>query len=94
VCPGSNVALGLYRDRLSHPIDALRRAQVPVSINSDDPGLLRTGLVAEYLQTAVTHGWDLEILRAMARTSIEASFCPEDLRRGFLRNLAGWRPAG
>jgi adenosine deaminase len=93
ICPGSNIALGLYPDRAAHPIDALRRAGVPVSINTDDPAYLRTNLVAEYRETAWAYGWDLETLRAIARTSIEACFCPEDLQRELLRDLEGWRPS-
>lgn len=93
VCPGSNVALGLYPDRASHPIDALRRAGVRVSINTDDPSLLGTSLVDEYAATARTFGWDAEILREIARTSVEASFCDEDRRRDLLRAVAAWEAA-
>jgi len=32
VCPGSNVKLGLYPDRASHPLDALRRAGVAFAV--------------------------------------------------------------
>src|SRR5206468_8321790 len=52
ICPGSNVTLGLYPDLESHPIEALRRAGVPVSVNTDDPALLRTDLVDEYARAA------------------------------------------
>ncbi len=92
VCPGSNVALGLYPDRTSHPLDALRWAGVPVSVNTDDPVLLRTDLIAEYLGAARTFGWDVEAARAVARTSIEASFCQEKLRTELLRDLDAWHP--
>ena len=79
VCPGSNVQLGRYPDRASHPLDALRRAGVPVSINTDDPALMRHSLVSEYAASAQTYGWDQAVLRQLARTSIEASFCDDDL---------------
>ena len=58
-----------------------------MSVNTDDPGLLRTTLVAEYQRTARAHGWDLEALRAAARTSIDASFCSDEIRQGFLGDL-------
>jgi adenosine deaminase len=93
ICPGSNVALGLYPDRSAHPVEALRRAGVPVCVNTDDPALLRTTVIAEYQETARVFGWDLETLRSVARTSIEASFCPEDLRGELLRKLEGWLPS-
>jgi adenosine deaminase len=84
VCPGSNVQLGLYPDRRSHPLDALRLAGVPVSINTDDPALMRTDLVAEYVSSAEAYDWDMPVVRQIARTSIEASFCDADLRRRLL----------
>jgi adenosine deaminase len=87
VCPGSNVLLGRYPDRASHPLDALRKAGVPVSINTDDPGLMQHTLVSEYVDTAHTYGWDIAVLRDIARTSIEASFCDLDLRRRLLEQL-------
>jgi adenosine deaminase len=87
VCPGSNVQLGLYPDRQSHPLDALRQAGVPVSINTDDPGLMGLDLVAEYAATARAYDWDTAVVRAIARTSIEASFAHADLRRRLLAAL-------
>jgi adenosine deaminase len=87
VCPGSNVQLGLYPDRSGHPLDALRRAGVPVSINTDDPALMGTDLVSEYAATAQAYDWALAVLKELARTSIEASFCDADLRRRLLTSL-------
>jgi adenosine deaminase len=87
VCPGSNIQLGHYPDRASHPLEALRRAGVPVSINTDDPALMRHSLVSEYAASAQTYGWDHAVLRELARTSIEASFCDDDLRRRLLVSL-------
>jgi aerobic carbon-monoxide dehydrogenase large subunit len=90
VCPGSNVLLGTYPDRSSHPLDALRRAGVLVTINTDDPALMRLSLVSEYAASAQAYGWDTAVLRQLARTSIEASFCDDDLRRRLLGALEQW----
>jgi adenosine deaminase len=87
VCPGSNVQLGQYSDRASHPLEALRRAGVRVSINTDDPALMRHSLVSEYVDTASVYSWDMDVVRDMARTSIEASFCDAELRRRLLAAL-------
>lgn len=80
ICPGSNVQLGLYPDRASHPLEALRQAGVRVTINTDDPALMATSLVSEYLETARTYGWDISTLREVARTSIETCFCNDEIR--------------
>jgi adenosine deaminase len=87
VCPGSNVELGLYPDRASHPLDRLRQAGVPVSINTDDPALMGLDLVSEYAATAQAYDWAMPVLRQIARTSIEASFCDADMRRRLLAAL-------
>lgn len=92
VCPGSNVALGLYPDRRSHPLDDLRRAGVPVSINTDDPSYFDLRLSREYALAVETFGWDDEVVRAVARTSLESSFCDDDTRRHLLKELEAWRP--
>ena len=90
IAPGSNVTLGVYPDLAGHPIDLLRRAGVAVSVNTDDPAYLRTDLVREYLETSAAFGWSEDVLRDLARTSIEASFADPDTRAGLLRLLADW----
>jgi len=70
VCPGSNVALGLYPDRAAHPLHRLVAAGVRVTLNSDDPPFFHTSLGEEYDKA----GLDDETLRRITRTAIEASF--------------------
>lgn len=87
VCPSSNVTLGLYPDLPSHPIEALRRAGVAVTLNTDDPGLLGCSLEDEYLDCADQFGWPDDVLVELACNSFRASFCGDDLRRSALANL-------
>ena len=87
VCPGSNVMLGWYSDRASHPLESLRTAGVRVSINTDDPALMGHSLVTEYVESANIYGWDMSVVRQVARTSIEAAFCADDVRRRLLDAL-------
>jgi adenosine deaminase len=91
VCPGSNVKLGLYADRARHPLDALRRAGVPVTINTDDPGLMSLDLVDEYAQSAMAYNWDEQTVSDVARTSLTASFCDLDRRRALMDAAARGR---
>jgi adenosine deaminase len=92
VCPGSNVKLGGYPDRAHHPLEALRQAGVRVSINTDDPALMGHTLVSEYAETASTYGWQPNVLREVARTSIEASFSNDDLKKRLLSALDATTP--
>jgi adenosine deaminase len=94
VCPHSNVVLGLYASRAEHPVEALRRAGVPVSVNTDDPGLLGCRLDREYVATAETFGWDEAVVRDIARTSIESSFANDDLKARLLAELRGYPRTG
>jgi adenosine deaminase len=88
VCPGSNVVLGVAPDRASHPLDRLRRAGVPVSVNTDDPAVLGLSNEREWAETARAYGWDRTIAVEVARTSIEASFSDPDHRRDLLAALS------
>ncbi|WP_284617695.1 adenosine deaminase [Aquabacterium humicola] len=90
ICPSSNLTLKVYPTLAAHPIDALRRAGVPVSINTDDPSLLRTTLPREYALCAQHFGWDDAVLRAVAATSIDASFADDDTKRALHARLAAW----
>ncbi len=85
VCPSSNVALGLVADLASHPFDRLRRAGVPVSINSDDPPFFDTTLSQEYERLARTFGYREEEIAALARAGLDHSFAGDALRRDLER---------
>jgi adenosine deaminase len=87
ICPGSNVLLGKYPDRASHPLEALRRAGVRVSINTDDPALMGLSLVNEYAESAAAYAWDMTQVREVARTSVEAAFCDDVIRQRLLETL-------
>ena len=60
---------------------------MPATINTDDPALMHHSLVSEYAASAETYGWDNAVLRELARASIEASFCDDDVRRRLLGEL-------
>jgi adenosine deaminase len=90
VCPTSNVTLGLYKSMEDHPIERLRRAGVPVSVNTDDPVLLEVDLPTEYERCATAFGWDRETCRSIAATSISASFATADAKARLAAKLALW----
>jgi adenosine deaminase len=94
VCPTSNVVLGLVEDIGSHPIEALRRAGVPVSINTDDPLLYGIDLVGEYERCTAAFGWGTTELGHLARTSIESCFATAARRADLLAELDRFLGAG
>jgi adenosine deaminase len=90
ICPTSNLAIGVYRSIQEHPIERLRRAGVPVSVNTDDPALLGASLEGEYALCRTAFGWSDDIVRAVAGTSIEASFANADVKSRLTAALARW----
>ena len=84
VCPGSNLALGLYPNRDAHPLHRLIEAGVRVTLSSDDPPFFHTTLGAEYDNA----GLDAAALRKITRTAIEVSFAEEMLKAKLLKGVA------
>lgn len=87
VCPGSNIALGLYRDARAHPLPALIAAGCRVCLNSDDPPFFATSLGREYALARAEMGLDAAALSAITRTAIEGAFVDEDTRAALLARL-------
>jgi adenosine deaminase len=83
VCPGSNIALGIYRDRVHHPLRRLLEAGVKVTLGSDDPPFFHTSLGEEYEKA----GLDDKTLRAITRTAIEGSFADPATKARLLREM-------
>ncbi len=87
VCPGSNIALGLYRNWKSHPIDKLYRAGVQVTVSTDDPPFFHTTLNNEYARLADTFGWEDHDFAAINQTALQAAFCDPDTRAAIQKKL-------
>ncbi len=87
-CPGSNIALGIYRDMQSHPARALRDAGVLVTLNSDDPAFFSTSLTDEYENAALVFDWSRADLRGITANALHAAFLDEQTRSCLLGALA------
>lgn len=87
VCPGSNIALGVYSDFESHPLRRLADAGVRVTLNADDPPFFRTSLAREYALAETRLGFSRDEIATMTRTAIEAAFIDEDTRKTLLARL-------
>jgi adenosine deaminase len=84
VCPGSNVALGLYPDRASHPLQRLIAAGCRVTLNSDDPAFFGTSIGREYADAALPDRTLLEI----TRTALDAAFVDNTVKSTLRQRLA------
>lgn len=89
VCPGSNLALGLYPDRVAHPFGRLRAAGVKVTLAVDDPPWFDTTIGAEYAEMARALNLCGADMKAITRTAIEAAFCDPATKARLLARLDG-----
>jgi adenosine deaminase len=90
VCPSSNVLLSVVASIEAHPLAALLAAGVRCSLNADDPLLFGPGLLEEYELARRQLGLDDAQLADIARSSIEASGAPDDLKTVGLGGVADW----
>lgn len=87
VCPGSNVALGLYKDTRAHPICRLHERGVKVTVSTDDPPFFHTTMTAEYQALARAFDWAEGEFAALNRTALDAAFCDADTRARLHKRL-------
>ncbi len=80
VCPGSNVALGVYPSISAHPIAKLRDAGVKVTVSTDDPPFFHTDMTHEYEMLAQAFGWTEVDFAALNRVALDAAFCDDPTR--------------
>jgi adenosine deaminase len=90
VCPTSNVMLSVVPDLASHPLPALLDAGVRCSLNGDDPLLFGPGLLEEYELVREELGFDDERMATIARSSIECSGAPADVKASGLAGIDAW----
>jgi adenosine deaminase len=90
VCPGSNVALGVFAGHEAVPLRDLEQAGVPVVLAADDPLLFGAGLVEQYAAARDVHGYGRDDLARLAVASVTHSTMPEQLRTTMLRDIDAW----
>ena len=87
LCPGSNVALGIFPTFRAHPIGEMYRRGVKVTISTDDPPFFHTTMEREYQMLHEAFDWDDGVFARIARTSLDAAFCDADIKAGILKKL-------
>lgn len=72
-----------------HPLRTYLAAGVPVTLSTDDEGVERTDLTAQYVQAALDHGLTYRQLKRIARNGLECSFLPAAEKRSALQEQQG-----
>ncbi|NUO91468.1 MAG: adenosine deaminase [Dermatophilaceae bacterium] len=89
VCPGSNVALGVYADPSEVPLRRIVDSGIRVALGADDPLLFGSRLAAQYSAARVL-GFDDAGLAGLARGSLTGSRMPSRLRAAALAGVDEW----
>lgn len=87
VCPGSNIALGVYPDHQSHPLRRLMERGLSVTLNSDDPPFFDTTIEDEYKNAALFQDCTDAELAHITRSAIMAAFCDDRTKTVLLDRL-------
>ncbi|CAK7901770.1 adenine deaminase [[Candida] anglica] len=85
MCPLSNVKLQVVKDVSELPIDVFFNANVPFSINSDDPAYFGGYILDNYVAVHTRFGFTHEQWAIIAKNGINGSWCDEE-RKIELRN--------
>lgn len=94
VCPGSNVALGVYPTLGDVPLRTLVEAGAQVALGADDPLLFGSRLTDQYRTAREVHGFDDAALAALAASSVAAARAPQDVVKRLLAGIDDWLGPG
>jgi adenosine deaminase len=90
VCPGSNVALGVYGTARDVPLRQLVEAGANIALGADDPLLFGSRLNAQYEAARTVHGLSDVELAELARGSVRGSRAPEATRKQIRSDIDTW----
>jgi adenosine deaminase len=90
VCPGSNVALGVYKTAGDVPLRQLMQAGAQIALGADDPLLFGSRLNAQYDSARQVHGLSDVELAELARGSVRGSRATIKARGQMLAGIDSW----
>jgi adenosine deaminase len=90
VCPTSNVALGVYPTLAEVPLIRLIDSGARLALGADDPLLFGPRLAAQYHAAREVHGLDDDAVAALAKSSVEASRAPDEVRKRLHSDIDQW----
>jgi adenosine deaminase len=90
LCPTSNVQAGIVDSVAAHPLAALHRFGVPVTLNTDDTTVSDITLSEEYLRAVEENGLTLPELWAIDRHALDVAFADQETRVGLHAAFEAW----
>ena len=90
VCPGSNIAMGVYASAEEVPLRRIMAAGVDIALGADDPLLFDSRLLDQYSLARNELGFSDAELAELARGSIRASRMPSARRTEAYEDIERW----
>lgn len=90
ICPGSNVALGVYADAEDVPLRRLFDAGAKMALGADDPLLFGSRLGDQYRAARHAHGFSDAELAQLARDSFAISTAPDGVVAQANADIDAW----
>jgi adenosine deaminase len=90
ICPGSNVALGVYKAAEAVPLRQLMAAGARIALGADDPLLFGSRLNAQYETARRVHALTDVELAGLAQSSVRGSRAPQAVKEQILTDIDGW----
>ena len=87
ICPGSNVALGLYPALRDNPVNFFHTKDIQISISTDDPPFFSTTLSKEYEDLHNAFGWEEDTFNEINHRFLKFAFCGSSLRKKLIQQL-------
>jgi len=87
VCPLSNVKLKVFKDLKEHNLKKLMKADLLVTINSDDPAYFGGYMNQNFIQTANALDLTIGQVALLAKNSFQASFLEESEKRKYFNQI-------
>jgi adenosine deaminase len=88
ICISSNLALGLYKNLMNHPLPQLINSGISVSLGTDDPAFFGTTPAKEYELAEKSCAGIANISQRISEDAVKMAFCDEEMKRLLLVRLA------
>lgn len=89
VCPTSNVVIAnRYASLAEHPLLAMRRAGLLLTVNTDDPAMMEANLGTEYRAIGQAYGMSLEALVELATDGIDSTWLDDGAKAALRAEFA------
>ncbi|MFB3905857.1 MAG: adenosine deaminase [Acidobacteriota bacterium] len=87
VCLTSNLKTRAWAPISSHPFGLLWKRGVPVTLNTDDPGIFGTSLTDEYLKAAKYFSLERDDLHRIVLQGVQAAFLPGSAKARLMQTI-------